>query len=215
MQALWRKLAQSASVPRSASGPPARTASFRPRMTHLRVASRLNAALAAVIIVTADRALQAKRRSVPVAALLDEPAHAATTVLLLSALGYRLSSPFAKGAVAASVAIDLDHLPQYLGSRSLTKGTPRPYPHSFITLTSVGLLALACRGRSREVALGAEFGLVGHFFRDMAASRSRGGLALFWPLSYANLRLPYRAYPVAMGAALVAAVTRTRSAAEG
>lgn len=161
------------------------------------------------MISVCDRALRAKRRPLPVAGVLDEPAHAATTVLLLSALGRPLGSPFARAAVIASVAIDVDHLPQYLGKRFLTRGTARPYPHSLVTLGGVGAVALMSRGRWRQLALGVELGLAGHLFRDMTSSRRRGGVPLFWPRSRANVRLPYSLYPVVMGATLAGALSRS------
>ena len=109
------------------------------------------------------------------------------------------------------MAIDLDHVPQYLGTNFLTAGTPRPYTHSWVTLTAVGLLALGLRGRWRNVALGAELGLLGHLFRDMAEPTSQGGIALFWPFTYAHFRVPYFVYALVMGAALVATLVRGRS----
>ncbi len=50
--------------------------------------------------------------------LIDEPAHFATCavgLLALAALGCRLQAQFVAAALVASVAIDIDHVPGYLG----------------------------------------------------------------------------------------------------
>ncbi len=172
--------------------------------------SRRLAFLSAIVIALADGAMNVVHPSLALAAALDEPAHAATTVLLLAALGWPLGRRFALAAVIASVAIDLDHIPQYLGTHFLTAGTPRPYTHSWVTLAFVAMLAVMLSERWRIVALGAELGLVGHLFRDMAEPGTNGGVALFWPFTDAGLRVPYLAYALVMAGALVITVLRTR-----
>src|SRR4051812_12458383 len=62
--------------------------------------------------------------------LIDEPAHLATcavALIVLALIGNRPTRTFAVAALIASVAIDLDHLPQHLGFGFLTSGTSRPY----------------------------------------------------------------------------------------
>jgi hypothetical protein len=174
--------------------------------------SRCLALLAAIVIAVADGAMDMVHPSLALAGALDEPAHAATTVLLLAALGWPLGRRFAIAAVIASVAIDLDHIPKYLGTDFLTAGTPRPYTHSWITLAFVAVPALVLSGRGRIVALGAELGLVAHLFRDMAEPGLNGGVALFWPFTDAALKVPYLVYALVMGAALVVTLARTRAA---
>jgi membrane-bound metal-dependent hydrolase YbcI (DUF457 family) len=162
----------------------------------------------ALVVAAADAAFHVLTPSLPVAGLLDEPAHAATTIIILGALGWPTGRGFMLGAVVASVAIDLDHIPQYLGWHLLTAGTPRPYPHSFTTLLAVALVALLGRGRIRSIALGVELGLIGHFFRDMAEPSSRAGIALFWPISDVNVRVPYAAYAGVMATLLAVGLWR-------
>jgi inner membrane protein len=174
-------------------------------------ASRRLAFVAAIVIAAADAALQFVHPSVVLAGALDEPAHAATTVLLLAAFGWPLGWRFAVAAVIASMAIDLDHIPHYLGTRFLTAGTHRPYTHSWVTPAFFAVLAAALRGRWRVIALGAELGLIGHLFRDMAEPGTTTGVPLFWPFSDASLRLPYLVYALVMAAALVATIVRARS----
>ncbi len=174
--------------------------------------SRRLALAAAIVIAAADIALQTVQPGRVLAGVLDEPAHAATTVLLLAALGWPLGWRFAVAAVIASIAIDLDHIPQYLGTRFMVAGTPRPYTHSWVTLGFFAILAIVLRGRWRVIALGAELGLIGHLFRDMAEPGTTAGVALFWPFSDASFRVPYLVYALVMAAALAVTLIRSRAA---
>lgn len=141
--------------------------------------------------------------------LLDEAAHLATGVLVVSALA-RGSRSLVAAVLASSVLIDLDHVPQYLGADWLTHGTVRPYPHCLLTLVVVAALA-APRSRLRPLALGALLGLAAHFFRDLAEPNS--GIALLWPVSRETFSLPYAAYAALMLLLLVSAlVSRQRRA---
>lgn len=162
----------------------------------------------ALVIVGADAAFHAFKPTLVIAGVLDEPAHAATTIIILGALGWPGTRGFVVAALVASIAIDLDHVPQYLGAHFLTAGTARPYPHSFVTLVAVLSVAALSRGRTRCLALGAELGLLGHMFRDMAEPSSKAGVALFWPISDANVRVPYVIYGVVMGALLAVGLWR-------
>ncbi len=168
---------------------------------------RLSAVLAAAIIGLCDRGLSARPKSKTIVGLLDESAHVATTVLLLAPGRLPTGSPVVPAALAASVIVDLDHVPQYLGIECLTEGTPRPYPHSWVTLGAAGAFAAARRQR-REPALGAVLGLSSHFFRDLALPRSNPGIAFLWPFSKARLCIPYRVYVGVLGAALALTLTR-------
>ena len=115
--------------------------------------------------------------------LLDEPAHFAATALCVLALRrfFTLTRPFVVAALIASVAIDLDHIPGYLGVKGFSPVQGgRPYTHSIATV--LVLLAI-CAGsqRWRSAAAGAVFGLVTHLFRDICEGPP--GVALFWPFS--------------------------------
>lgn len=136
---------------------------------------------------------------------LDEIAHFLTTLLVLWALGPRMSRRFTVPALVASVAIDADHIPDRLGFDWLTVGTPRPYTHSLMTILVVLLGGLLWR-RRRSVLFGIALGLAIHFARDMAEPES--GVALLWPVSYHAFSYAHRTYLVAMGAIAVAASYR-------
>jgi membrane-bound metal-dependent hydrolase YbcI (DUF457 family) len=125
--------------------------------------------------------------------LVDEPAHLATCGLLLVALRWGLGRPlpigFVAAALVASVAIDLDHLPGYLGWGLVIGELPRPYTHS-AALAGV-FCCIACVARRREVRdvlLGVSFGVAAHLARDLATGP---GVPLAWPLSDTVVSLPY------------------------
>jgi inner membrane protein len=139
--------------------------------------------------------------------LLDECAHLATGLLVIAAAGAAIPRALLIGVLAGSVLIDLDHVPQYLGTRWLTEGTARPYPHSMVTLLALVAVQPFAR-RRRLLALGVLIGVTVHFLRDMAEPAS--GLPLFWPLSKDSVRAPYALYAVLMGIALVVALHRRR-----
>ncbi len=112
---------------------------------------------------------------------LDETAHLLTALLLLQALPPRWRAKIMVPALIGSVAIDLDHIPGYLGYNFLTVGTPRPYTHSLLTPLLLLALALAVR-RHRAVFLGLALGVMLHFFRDLAEGNG-SGVSLLWPFS--------------------------------
>jgi inner membrane protein len=135
---------------------------------------------------------------------LDEIAHFLTALLLLQWLPARQRARFAGPALFASVAIDIDHVPQYLGYHFLTAGTPRPYAHSLLTI--VVLLALALRLRRRRRLFAAlALGVVLHFFRDLGEGAG-SAVALLWPLSSHGYSYPHGAYLAVMVGAAVAAI---------
>jgi membrane-bound metal-dependent hydrolase YbcI (DUF457 family) len=142
--------------------------------------------------------------------LIDEPAHLATcAIVLLAALsltGTRLPSRFVAAALISSVAIDLDHLPGYLGTHLLTGSMPRPYTHSLLfvaVLVAVG--ALAKRDDRRQIWLGIAFGVGAHLLRDLATGP---GVAFLWPFVVAPIKAPYALYAGTLIAAMVACVPR-------
>jgi inner membrane protein len=128
-------------------------------------------------------------------ALVDEPAHLATCAVALLALvaaGAPVSRRFAVAALLASTAIDLDHLPGYLGSHLLMASSmPRPYSHSVLTVASLLALGLYLRGDRREISFGLAFGVTAHLCRDLATGP---GIPLLWPLAAAPVTVPYAVY---------------------
>jgi membrane-bound metal-dependent hydrolase YbcI (DUF457 family) len=139
---------------------------------------------------------------------LDETAHFTTMVLVLWAWGPGVTRRLMLGALAASVAIDIDHVPDRLGASFLTAGTPRPYTHSLLTVVVV-LMAGALWPRRRELWLGAAAGLLVHFWRDLSEG---AGVALVWPFSRAAPTLPHWTYALAMG--VIVALVAGRLVAE-
>lgn len=144
---------------------------------------------------------------------VDEPAHLATALLFLIALVVVLRSQptaaFALAAVVASVALDLDHIPAYLGWHGLTDGVPRPYTHSLVTPVVLLLAGALAGSRASQISLGAAFGVGAHLARDVATGP---GVALLWPLSSATVKLPYLLFAAALvlATAVVLAATATR-----
>ncbi len=148
--------------------------------------------------------------------LIDEPAHLATCAIALLAIGAAFGArpplPFVAAALVASVAIDVDHLPGYLGSHLMTGHLPRPYTHS-IGLVGVLLVLGAALRRpdQRQVALGAACGVSAHLLRDLATGP---GVPLLWPFVGAAVTAPYAFYGVALllGVGVVAITVRRRPA---
>jgi len=117
--------------------------------------------------------------------VLDEIAHAAVGALVAA----RRPPEETGEIVAASVLIDLDHLPSELGREWLRPAARgRPYPHTAFTV----LLALAAGRRPTALALAAHFG------RDLTDADS--GVRLLWPLSLHEFFVPPPLYPMAIGA---------------
>jgi inner membrane protein len=153
-------------------------------------------------------------RSVIATGVLDEPAHLATAVLVLLALvgGRRLAAAptFTAAALAASMLIDVDHLPLYAGVPGVADSGGRPYSHS-VTTVVVLLVLWLITGRRWAGLAGAAVGVCLHFVRDVATGP---GLQLWWPVSRVDIRLPARWYLAAVivlaGVATVRAVLARR-----
>jgi inner membrane protein len=111
--------------------------------------------------------------------LFDEVAHLATAALGLLVLACFIHVPrrFYVAALIASVAIDLDHIPLYLGL--LGDQAQRPVTHSLATVVVFAGAAAASR-RHRAALAGAATGLVLHFARDIAEGPP--GVRMLWPL---------------------------------
>jgi membrane-bound metal-dependent hydrolase YbcI (DUF457 family) len=142
--------------------------------------------------------------------LIDEPAHLATCAVVLlvviSLLGRPLPVRFVTAALIASVAIDLDHVPGYLGSHLLSASTPRPYTHGLLFVALLLALAAAVRGADkRQVALGVAFGVSAHLFRDVATGP---GISFLWPALTAPIKVPYALYAGTLVAAVISLVPR-------
>ncbi len=154
-------------------------------------------ALFVAAVALAATAWGARRVGEPLvpAALLDESAHLLTTVLVLWALGSGACQRFLVPALITSVAIDVDHVPDRLGSDWLTTGTPRPYPHSLVTIGAVLIAALLWR-RRRDLLVGIAMGLALHLWWDLAESNA--GVSLLWPFSYRSFSVPYAVYVFSM-----------------
>lgn len=124
--------------------------------------------------------------------LVDEPAHLATCAVMLLALaalrGRPPSGRFVTAALLASMAIDVDHIPGYLGSHALAGSLPRPYTHSVLLVVLSLAVGLVWRSRDvRQVSLGIAFGISTHLLRDLATGP---GVPLLWPASSEVIRLP-------------------------
>jgi inner membrane protein len=109
---------------------------------------------------------------------LDEVAHLATAALGLMVVACFIDVPrrFYVAALIASVAIDADHIPLYLG---LLNASQRPVTHSLATVLVFVAAAVASR-RHRAVLAGIAAGLVLHFARDIAEGPP--GVRMLWPL---------------------------------
>lgn len=166
------------------------------------------------LVLALDTVIAQGSWSVAALAALDEPAHVTTAALLLTALGGRElwggARTFALAALLGSTAIDVDHLPLYLGLPVAQPGG-RPYSHSLLTAALLLLAALLVR-RWRDVLLGLSAGVLLHLVRDLATGP---GIPWAWPVSVRSLLLPYAPYAVLLlGATTGAAVRLGRSVRE-
>jgi len=147
--------------------------------------------------------------------LIDEPAHLATCVIALLAAtairGSRFPTRFLTAALIASVAIDLDHLPGYLGSHLIVGSMPRPYTHSLLFACLLVAIGLASKRADRRQAwLGVAFGVSAHLLRDVATGP---GIAFLWPLVAAPIKVPYVLYAGTLVVAMIALMPRRTLAA--
>jgi membrane-bound metal-dependent hydrolase YbcI (DUF457 family) len=148
--------------------------------------------------------------------LIDEPAHLATCAIALLALSAlsrrRLPAAFVVAALVASVAIDIDHAPGYLGWDGLIGAGPRPYTHSLFLVLAVLVSAFLIPRRYKAGVLGIAFGISAHLLRDLATGP---GISLAAPFSNGAARVPYFVYAlplVALAAtALFIAIRRPRA----
>ncbi len=160
-----------------------------------------------VFLAVADWAFRQAGDSLFPGGPLDETAHLATALIVLWALGPRVCDRFLIPALVVSVAIDLDHIPGELGHDFLTRGTPRPYTHSLLSVVVVLVVATLWRSR-RDVMLGLAIGLAIHFWRDMAEADA--GVSLLWPFSDHSFTLSHTGYLIVLGLCAAAAALRCR-----
>jgi len=155
-------------------------------------------ALSPLLIIATDLLLPHEERGDLLAALLDEPAHAATSLLLLGALRPQASVAAQIATLAGGNGMDVDHVPQVLGWHGLIPaGNARPCTHSLATLLASLVAASALTGRARSLAAIVSFGILTHFIRDLAT----GGMPLYWPLNNRRVRIPYGVYAALLGLA--------------
>ena len=133
---------------------------------------------------------------------VDEVAHLCTAALGLLVLVRFIDAPrrFYVAALIASVAIDVDHIPRYLGLLGNQAG--RPITHSLSTV-AVFVAAAAASRRHRAVLAGVATGLVLHFARDIAEGYP--GVRVFWPLQDTSWMVSYRWF---LGMIVVLTATR-------
>jgi hypothetical protein len=119
---------------------------------------------------------------------VDEVAHLTTAALGLLVLACFIEAPrrFYVAALIASVAIDIDHIPLYLGL--LGDQAQRPVTHSLSTVAVFVAAAVVSR-RHRAMLSGVAAGLVLHFARDIAVGYP--GVRVFWPLQDTSLMASY------------------------
>jgi hypothetical protein len=160
------------------------------------------AALAAVLVT--DAFVLPRMPIRPASGLVDEFAHAATAVALLSALPAQ-DRDFERGFAAGSILLDVDHLPELWNQRWLRPRGVRPLPH---TLALPAFLLAHAMRRSNRVALGAATGLGGHLLRDLATGKT--AVPLLWPLTRRPFSVRYRKYAAVM--AVLVAVGEARRA---
>lgn len=184
----------------------------RGRMVTLRL-SPTALFIATVALVASAWGTRQVGGSVVPGGLLDESVHLLTTLLVLWALGRTACERFLVPALAASVLIDVDHIPDRLGNEWLTSGTPRPYPHSLLTIGALLIAAILWRHR-RDVLVGVAIGVALHLWWDLAESNS--GASLLWPFSYRSFTLPFASYvfPMILAVGVAAYRTRASTAAE-
>ncbi|MDO9377300.1 MAG: metal-dependent hydrolase [Nocardioidaceae bacterium] len=130
--------------------------------------------------------------------LLDEPAHLATTAVVLLALAPRWCARhpgLSLVALAASTLIDVDHVPLFLGVDAVAASSmSRPFSHALLT-PLVLLVVAALWVRARPVLAAAAAGVCLHFVRDLGTG---SGLPLLWPLSSTDVAVSYPVYVVAL-----------------
>lgn len=157
-----------------------------------------------VVIVALDVVQYSRNWPVPVVGLLDEPAHLLTAALVLLALPPRFWQPDGGWVLLGSVALDIDHVPLFLGDPGFAVDGGRPPTHSLVTVL-VLLLGAAAVPKLRRALGGLALGAGLHLLRDVATGP---GIPLLWPLTRAAVAVPYLAYLTLLGLLTVLVVVR-------
>jgi inner membrane protein len=161
---------------------------------------------AVVLVVLLDTVARSRWDwPLPFVAVLDEPAHLATALLLLAAFLPGRAVALAPWALAGSVLIDLDHVPLYLWGALADADGSRPVTHSLATVAVLLVAGALARGRWRVALVGFGLGVALHLARDLATGP---GVPLLWPLDPTITLLPYRSYVLVL--AVVAALASAR-----
>jgi len=168
-------------------------------------AAAKTALVAPIVIAATDRLRRHVDHPLIVVGGLDEIAHLATAILAITGLARQRPPHFTGSMLVASVAIDLDHIPSYMGIKWLNRDTPRPYPHSLLTLLVVAMLGILWRGQ-RVTILGASAGIALHFWRDLAAPGC--GVALLWPLTKRSFSVAYAWYAITIAILAILTIRR-------
>ena len=143
---------------------------------------------------------------VPVAGLLDEPAHLLTAGLFLAAALPRRFRRVGAWALLGSMLIDLDHMPLYMGWTAMSAHGGRPVTHSAMIVVLL-LLVAAAVPRRRTILAGLAVGVVLHFVRDLATGP---GVPLLWPWQMTGYRVAHGTYLATLAVVTVVATLRWR-----
>ena len=187
------------------------------------VAHRVVSLALVIAIVIADGTIAWHGFGFVTRALVDEPCHLATALVILGAITRVRGKPpnpaFGWTMLACSVLIDLDHLPAEFGSSILTAGTPRPYTHAlWVVLVLIAGTIVARRWSQRAITPGAgttalilggaAWGVSAHFVRDVATAP----MSLWWPVTKATVEVPYWCYVLALLVIIAIPPARSSSA---
>jgi inner membrane protein len=164
------------------------------------------------LILLIDGAQRAKSWPLPQLALLDESAHLATAALVLGAASRAVGRPVWPWVLIGSVAIDIDHLPGYLGVNGFAAYGGRPLSHSLAAVLALAMLGGVARPALRQPLVGLAGGVTLHLARDLATGP---GAPLLWPLIPGNVRLPYPVYVALLVVSTVGCMLRGRVAFPG
>jgi membrane-bound metal-dependent hydrolase YbcI (DUF457 family) len=165
---------------------------------------RLSTALAGPLLVFGLDLLRVRalRRGWSRAAegVIDEAAHLATAAVLLAPWRAGRTGPWALGALAGAILIDVDHVPGELGRWWIALPGERPYTHTALIPLALVMFGRRAGGWRRPALFGTGAGLATHLLRDLAL----GGCRLAWPVRKDTVSLPYWPYAISLVAAALA-----------